>query len=44
MYQHPDQNLFDVYENDPEVIILTGEDWIRKIGFTNKEKEDTNEI
>lgn len=44
VYQHPDQNLFDVYENDPEVIILTGEDWIRKIGFTNKEKEDTNEI
>ena len=33
VFQHPDQNLFDTYANDTDVILITGEEWIRKIGF-----------
>lgn len=34
VFQHPDQNLFDTYANDPDVILLTGEAWLNQIGFS----------
>lgn len=34
VFQHPEQNLFDTYANDPNVIVITGEEWLNKIGFT----------
>lgn len=34
VFQHPDQNLFDIYANDPDVILLTGEAWLNQIGFS----------
>lgn len=33
VYQHPDQNLFDTYADDPNITIITGETWLDKIGF-----------
>lgn len=33
VYQHPNQNIFKAYENDPDVTILLGSDWIEKIGY-----------
>ena len=33
VFQHPDQNLFDAYANDPDVMLITGEDWLDRIGF-----------
>lgn len=38
VFQHPDQNIFDTYANDPNVTIITGEEWLKIIGF-NKESE-----
>lgn len=42
VFLHPDQNLFDLYAEDSEVKMLTGEDWIKKIGYqkTNKNFRD----
>jgi len=33
VFQHPDQNLFNTYADDPDVILITGEEWLSKIGF-----------
>lgn len=33
VFQHPDQNIFDVYAKAPEIILITGEEWLNKIGF-----------
>lgn len=37
VFQHPDQNLFDTYADNPDIILITGEEWLNKIGF----KEDS---
>lgn len=36
VFQHPDQNIFDTYANDPNVVILTGKEWLRIIGFNEE--------
>lgn len=33
VFQHPEQNLFDTYADYPMMIIITGEEWLDKIGF-----------
>lgn len=33
VYQHPDQNLFDTYANDPSIILITGEAWLDEIEY-----------
>lgn len=33
VFLHPDQNLFDTYANNSEIILITGEEWLNKIGF-----------
>lgn len=33
VYQHPDQNLFDIYANDPSIILITGETWLGEIEY-----------
>ena len=37
VFQHPDQNIFDAYADDPDVTLITGEEWLEKIGFTADE-------
>lgn len=39
VFQHPDQNLFDMYADDPDVTIITGENWITDIGFLKENEE-----
>ena len=36
VFQHPDQNIFDTYANDPNVAILTGKEWLKIIGFNEE--------
>lgn len=36
VYKHPDQNIFDTYINDPDVNILSGVEWIEKIGYVEE--------
>lgn len=38
VFQHPDQNLFDTYADDPGVILITGEEWINRIRFKEDDK------
>lgn len=38
VFKHPDQNLFDAYANDPAVTLITGEEWLDKIGFPEERK------
>lgn len=33
VFQHPEQNLFDAYANDSAVTLITGEEWLAKIGY-----------
>ena len=35
VFQHPDQNLFDTFANDTDVMIITGEKWLDRIGFSD---------
>lgn len=35
VFQHPHINIFEEYKNDPDVNILTGEKWLKKIGHNN---------
>lgn len=39
VYKHPHINIFDIYENDPDVVILSGRKWLENIGFTNMDVE-----
>lgn len=36
VYAHPDQNIYDTYKDDPNVVILSGEDWISEIGYSEE--------
>ena len=36
VFLHPDQNLFDLYAEDSDIMMLTGEDWLAKIGLTDE--------
>lgn len=36
VFKHPDQNLFDAYADDPAVTLITGEEWLDKIGFVEE--------
>lgn len=38
VFQHPDQNLFDAYADDAAIILMTGEEWLRTIGFHTDDK------
>lgn len=44
VFQHPDQNLFDTYAEDPDVIIITGEDWLDRIGFDKNDGQKTADL
>ncbi|HHU73719.1 MAG TPA: hypothetical protein GXZ28_03735 [Clostridiales bacterium] len=33
VYKHPNLNIFKEYQDDPDINILTGEDWLKKIGY-----------
>lgn len=33
VYKHPDINIFDTYAGDSDVIILTGKEWLKQIGY-----------
>lgn len=33
VYKHPDQNLFDTDAVGSEIVYLSGEEWIKEIGY-----------
>lgn len=33
VFLHPDQNLFDIYVDDPDIKMMTGQDWLKKLGL-----------
>ena len=33
VYKHPYLNIFDTYKNDPDVTIVSGEEWLQEIGY-----------
>ncbi|MFG6345918.1 MAG: hypothetical protein K1W35_20025 [Lachnospiraceae bacterium] len=39
VYKHPDMNIFDAYSKDKDVVILSGEEWIRNIGYLSEEPQ-----
>lgn len=41
VFQHPEQNLFDTYADDPAVVLITGTEWLSKIGFHEVREQQT---
>ncbi|MFG6324133.1 MAG: hypothetical protein K1W41_22675 [Lachnospiraceae bacterium] len=39
VYKHPDMNIFDAYSKDKDVVILSGEEWIRNIGYLSEDPQ-----
>ncbi len=39
VYKHPDMNIFDAYSEDKDVVILSGEEWIRNIAYLSEDPQ-----
>ena len=39
VFLHPNQNLFDEVASNEGLIVISSEDWLKKIGYSNSQSE-----